>query len=143
MAQTWRYEGIALPVGRPEVVATWPFPLDMRQTRWEVEHAEVWVKIHPSSRYVLRWTLHAYDFRRNGGVEVSDYTLQGTATGEYSALPGVTWAEWDHRGRLIYTRDGQLYAGSPAPTATATTMLADFNDQRPYEPATPAWARRW
>jgi hypothetical protein len=63
---------------------------------------------------------------------------------ESVSLPGVEWADWDHRGRLVYARAGKLFAmdvsgGYPG----VEVELADFNAAKPEYVETPAWARVW
>jgi hypothetical protein len=58
-------------------------------------------------------------------------------------LDGLRWADWDHRGRLVFTRQGQLFAINPEDFSSHLTPIADFNAQK-FEPIeAPGWARRW
>jgi len=120
-----------------------PFPISSRRRRWEAEQPTVWQKVHPSGRYRLRWTLRAYDFGRLGGTEVSDFAIEADEPGTRVPLVGATWAEWDQRGRLVFAREGQLYATSATEPRDEAIMRADFNDQRPYDLPAPDWARTW
>jgi hypothetical protein len=62
-----------------------------------------------------------------------------TATGE-AALRGVTWADWDQRGRLVLVRRGVLYACEPGARPRA---VANLNPREPERVEAPDWARRW
>jgi hypothetical protein len=58
-------------------------------------------------------------------------------------LDGIRWADWDHRGRLIFTRQGQLFAVNPEDFSSDIPPIADFNAQS-FEPIeAPGWAKRW
>ena len=120
-----------------------PFPMSSRRRQWVAERPTIWQKAHPSGRYRLRWILRAHEFDRLGGAEVSDYEIEEVASRMRVPVVGATWTEWDQRGRLIFARDGQLHATSAAEPGGAAAMLADFNDQRPYELPAPDWARTW
>lgn len=55
----------------------------------------------------------------------------------------TTWADWDHRGRLVCAVDGMLYALDPAEPNANRTLIADFNGQT-FEPIqAPDWATKW
>lgn len=51
-------------------------------------------------------------------------------------VDGAEWTGRDHRGELVFTRDGKLFRKS----ARRTVELADFNDRTPSPTAAPAWA---
>ena len=47
----------------------------------------------------------------------------------------ATWADWDHRGRLVVARDGRLWVWN---AAAGLSMIEDFNGQVPDpQPAPP------
>ena len=58
-------------------------------------------------------------------------------------LAGVDWADWDHRGRLVAARRGQILALNPIMPNEDVTILADVNDQRPNPQPAPEWAQHW
>lgn len=60
-------------------------------------------------------------------------------------LPGVTWAGWDRRGRLTYTRGGRLLAATLDDDGQwCEVLLADFDDGRVPDPRpSPDWAQQW
>lgn len=51
---------------------------------------------------------------------------------------GADWSGRDARNRLIFARDGRLYAR----TGASDVQLADFRDLRPNPQPPPDWARR-
>jgi hypothetical protein len=57
-------------------------------------------------------------------------------------LPGVDWADIDQRGRLVFTRDGKLFACASITDGLNEAMeLADFNAST-FEPMeAPEWAK--
>jgi len=59
-------------------------------------------------------------------------------------IEGAFWAEWDQKGRLVFTRDGKVFAGEFDDHGQMTPLeLADFNADV-FEPReAPAWAREW
>jgi hypothetical protein len=72
------------------------------------------------------------------------YSLRRSPTGREYVVKGANWADWDQRGRLVFARDGKLFAARvDHPRELAVRELANFNEERP-EPmeASPA-ARRW
>src|SRR6266542_6582676 len=92
-----------------------------------------------------RWTAeaHAHEIGWNprafGGPHVVEYALR-LADERVEALPDVTWADWDQRGRLVGAQYGRLLhwqvPGGP-------TVLADFNQQEPETLPPPPWAQTW
>ena len=77
------------------------------------------------------------DFRAYGGPHVIDYALR--IRRDEIPLGRGTWADWDHRGRLILARDGRLlhWRGGDE------HEIADFNPQTPEPAPSPAEARAW
>jgi hypothetical protein len=73
-----------------------------------------------------------------------DCALVDLANGNRSALEGVTWADWDQQGRLVFTSDGKVFAGEfDSQGQMISHELADFNADT-FEPReAPAWAREW
>ena len=55
-------------------------------------------------------------------------------------LAGATWADWDHRGDLVFVRDGRLFRQR---LQRGPKQLADFNDHRPQHIIAPLQASRW
>jgi len=54
------------------------------------------------------------------------------------------WADWDHRGRLVFTKKGILHAAEVfAHGVSASSLLADFNTNKPERKESPAWASTW
>lgn len=58
-------------------------------------------------------------------------------------LDGVTWADWDQQGRLVFARAGKLFACQVMGGTVQETELVDFNDRQPDPTPAPAWATTW
>ncbi|MEO7716062.1 MAG: hypothetical protein ABIY70_07660 [Capsulimonas sp.] len=70
------------------------------------------------------------------------YTLRTPS--DLLILTGVDWADVDQRGRLVFTRDGKVFAcNSMENGLDGAIELADFNSST-FEPlAAPEWAKAW
>ena len=79
------------------------------------------------------------DFTSYGGRHVVEYALRDEASGDVQDLGRATWADWDHRGRLMIARDGVLGEWKDGVFAE----LADFNDHAPEARPSPPEAREW
>jgi hypothetical protein len=59
-------------------------------------------------------------------------------------LDGAIWADWDQQERLVFARDGKLYAGEiDAEGQLSERELADFNADTFEAKEAPAWAQEW
>ena len=56
---------------------------------------------------------------------------------------GVEWVEWDQRHRLVFAKDGCLFADELDQPEQSPQLLADFNGQRYHAVETPQWAKYW
>jgi hypothetical protein len=77
-------------------------------------------------------------FDTYGGRHAVEYALLDD--GEVRPLGRGTWADWDHRGRLIIAQDGRLLEYQRDGNLRE---IADFNGQTPDPQPSPAWAREW
>jgi hypothetical protein len=101
-------------------------------------HASMWERPHPTEPMTLTM-MHVFeDFRRFGGPYSVSYSVT-TADGREHVIGEATWADWDHRGRLVVTRGGCLSIWHPSGTFE---LIEDFNDQTPDPQPAPDWARR-
>lgn len=61
-----------------------------------------------------------------------------------TSIQGAVWADWDKRGRLVYAKQGKLFAVDIGhPNETRSQELADFNSSRPRRTKPPHWAQKW
>jgi hypothetical protein len=55
----------------------------------------------------------------------------------------ASWADWDTWDRLVFVRDGRLFAAPLSSFTLRAEELFDFNPFYPHELAAPDWAKRW
>jgi hypothetical protein len=105
---------------------------------------EVWHKASPNREHVLiRRVLGFFGLR--GGITrawVEDFSVRPKTSEREYPLPEAEWAEWDHAGRLVIARAGQLIAVDCA-SGLRESILADFNDARPEDLRVPNDAKCW
>jgi hypothetical protein len=71
-----------------------------------------------------------------------EYTLR--SRGRDYSLERVEWCDIDHNGRLVFARDGKLYAvTNPKNGIENLEVLADFNVEKPEAIPPPSWALHW
>jgi hypothetical protein len=110
---------------------------------WERAHdsaEEVWQRPNPAGNLTLLMTLSAPGIAGCGGRSIADYALQPQPDGEVMPLGRATWADWDHRGRLVLARDGRLFQWQPS---GSLQQIADFNPLQPEPRPAPPWATSW
>jgi hypothetical protein len=85
---------------------------------------------------------HKYRLIMNDDSTILTYSVVRKAD-EKEFLVSDTWADWDHRGRLVYVEEGKLYAGRLGTDEIEPQLLADFNPNRPKLIKAPEWATTW
>jgi hypothetical protein len=56
----------------------------------------------------------------------------------------VSWVDWDQNGRLVFARDGSIFAGNIDGKSEITERkLIDLNDSTPDAFLAPSWASQW
>lgn len=104
----------------------------------------VYAKAKPDSSLSLVFTATHY---YSGGAVGNDshvYQVQDTQRKTTTPLPGVIWADWDQRGRLVYAQDGKLFTTDISSSGKLQPVeLADFTpaDRKRVHP--PASAGQW
>ena len=99
----------------------------------------IWQKYHPGKQYLLVSEAHREpDFKT-----IFLHYLIHTVSGERTQLKDVTWVDWDQEGRLVFARDGQLFASETPQSPLEVHMIADFRANTPASILSPDWARRW
>jgi hypothetical protein len=54
------------------------------------------------------------------------------------------WADWDQQGRLVFARDGKIFAARIVDGGSIVEReLADLNFSKPSPIAPPPWAKEW
>lgn len=102
----------------------------------------IWEKPRPDSPMLLRMTEFGLDYRHMGEKHVLDFSLISPDQPEI-LIQGAEWADWDQRGRLVYAKDGQLFADDLSQPSLTPRLIADLNDMRPEPLVPPAWAKQW
>jgi hypothetical protein len=111
---------------------------------WRWKDPAIWQRAHPFyDRYFLAMRWYGYITEHYPGPMIQEYALGDRTENKEIALEGANWADWDQRGRLVYARDGQVFAQEPDQVGTFARPLADFNDQKFEAIAAPDWAQRW
>ncbi|MEX0750180.1 MAG: hypothetical protein WD359_05165, partial [Dehalococcoidia bacterium] len=104
-------------------------PIDEPKTTWE--------RRQPAGDITLvRAPALDVDVASDGGRHVDSYALQ-FADGEVEVLGRATWADFDHRGRLVMAQDGRLVEWQ---RGRGMREIADFNGQSPVTDKSPSWA---
>ena len=100
---------------------------------------EIREKSNPSGSQLLRLTR---------SIEILDYSE------EFAVLPGgesvavgidrASWVDWDQQGRLVFARDGKVFAGHiDAEGHLVEDELMDLNSSKPEPMPPPEWAAKW
>ena len=98
-----------------------------------------WERTSPDGKRTLVMMERADgDFTSFGGRHVVEYAVRDQR-GEVEDIGRATWADWDHRGRLLVARDGVGVLQS----LREFTTIADFNGQTPQPESSPPVARVW
>jgi hypothetical protein len=102
---------------------------------------EAWQRPAPGGDRTLVMTLRSnLAFGAYGGRHVVEYAVRPEPTGEAVPIGQATWADWDHRGRLVVARDGRLWCWQGP---GSLEEIADFNGQVPEPAPAPRWASSW
>jgi hypothetical protein len=96
---------------------------------------QVWSKEGEGGKYAL--SQMTPDFHQYS------YSLKTLDDDQTIPMTDVTWADWDQRGRLVFTRHGKLFAVPPSGTIDTATEIGDFTDRQFEEVVAPEWARNW
>ncbi len=100
-----------------------------------------WERTDPTGRQTLVMTeLSESSFEEFGGPHITHYSVRDESSGDEQDLGRLDWADWDHRGRLVYARDGRLcqWRASEKPH-----VIADLRAQEPDPQPSPPEARIW
>jgi hypothetical protein len=108
---------------------------------WRTERAEVWERQSPSAPIVLRRSTDAICFKRAGGPYLESFRLIQDS-GELP-VPGAGWADWDQAGRLVFVREGRVFAGAVEGGRLVERELIDLNANAPSRLEAPESATRW
>ncbi len=81
------------------------------------------------------------------GYHKMEYALFEKTKGRWDerAFEAVSWADFDDAGRLVFAKEGKLFAvrGTQAGPELEVDLLADFDDRKPSRVIAPPLARKW
>ncbi len=102
---------------------------------------EVWEKRDPDDAVKLCRQLDDVDFLRFGGPYCEAVWLE--TGGDLIPIDGAAWADWDTWERLVFVRDGRLFAATLTAAGLQARELYDFNPLQPRQLPPPRWAQQW
>jgi len=110
---------------------------------WDVNPPEQWRKLHPKrENFELDMSITGI-----GGQDVSWYQIEYRVLERNNVAFDIglaDWADWDHRGHLVFAKSGRLFRKSLARSAAESPVeIADFNALKFEEVAAPLKAQRW
>lgn len=119
------------------------FPHSKSGTR-TTEQEEVFSRRSACGQYDLLMTRKAIDFEAYGGPGVLVFSLRQVSAGKMTDLGPGTWADWDHRDRLILAREGTLlHYELSEEGGFLPRLIYDFNGDRPLAIQSPPEASSW
>jgi len=102
-------------------------------------HPYIWQKYHPGKHFLLvTEASREPDFKT-----IFSHALVDTVSGKRTEIKGATWVDWDQEGRLVFAKDGRLFASETPQSALEVHMIADFRANTPASILSPDWAKRW
>lgn len=117
---------------------------------WQIEnrgYPKLFRTIQPELRE--KWnpgSSHLIRLKRS--IECLDYseefTVQTIGHDSDTTIAGASWVDWDQQGRLVYAKDGKIFAASTKSSGELSEkLLADFNGSKPEPLEAPQWAQKW
>ena len=95
-------------------------------------------KQNPRGKQMPTMTRTLSGFRSDEDIDVS------YDEGKHWHLKGAAWADWDQRGRLVFARDGRLFALHAEDIGLKEPQeLIDMNNHKPAPTEVPEWAKSW
>jgi hypothetical protein len=73
-----------------------------------------------------------------------EFALRSVKSSGMSTVERASWVDWDQQGRLVFARDGKIFAGEISSNCRIREkLIADFNSNKPESKAPPEWATKW
>ncbi len=110
--------------------------------RWVTKQPEIWMRPSTTGNHRLVWRTEAIDFEHPGGPYLERFIVVHE-NGREEALEEASWAEFDHRGRVVFVENGNLRAWNPAAEYRSNSLLRRFSIEEHRHVRSPAWAREW
>lgn len=108
---------------------------------WVFDQPLVLRKWSHAGNYALIYRHIGYWSGGDGAWYQVEYSLKKKGDEIEHPLPGAVWADWDQEERLVFAREGKIFAASYPDFEEVE--LADFNDSRFKPIPSPDWATRW
>jgi hypothetical protein len=116
----------------------------LRNGEWITQLDERCVKSDTTRRFELEMTLTGIKSQTPGASFVFKYMLRDVVNQKACPVDADNWADWDRSGRLLFSKDGQLFAAQPMPGADLDPRrVADFTGNKFEEVKSPASALVW
>ncbi len=100
---------------------------------------EVREKVGPNRTHAIRLTrsIEELDYSEEFAVRHVKQSLM-------TEIKRASWADWDQQGRLVFARDGKVFAASIRENGNlAEELLIDLNPSKPDPQPPPEWATKW
>jgi hypothetical protein len=100
---------------------------------------EIREKVGPDGTHAIRFTR---------SIEHLDYSeefaVRHLKKFFMTEIDRASWADWDQQGRLVFARDGKIFAASIGDKGNLVEdLLVDLNPAKPEPHAPPEWATKW
>jgi hypothetical protein len=102
---------------------------------------ELWEKTKPGTAIKLCRRVEDIDFKAFGGPYSETFWIE--ADHDLVPIEGASWADWDYWDRLVFVRDGRLYAATLSAPDLQIRELYDCDPHKHRPVVTPDWARHW
>lgn len=117
---------------------------------WKTEYRgypEMYATLQPEIREKVAPD-HMQVIRLTRSVERLDYSEEFSVGREKQSLmtdiKRASWVDWDQQGRLVFARDGAVFAASIKDTGNLTEeLLIDLKSFEPDPQPAPEWATKW
>jgi hypothetical protein len=122
----------------------WEWAGDVSHADWGGQATATWRKTGRVERgTIVRQQVPADRQRTPRGRHLYLYQHVPSSGEPSGVLEGAAWADWDRRGRLVFARDGRIFAADAERPAADPRELIDLNRMTPEPLPAPGAARRW
>jgi hypothetical protein len=100
---------------------------------------ELWEKANPERTHVIQLirSIECLDYSE-------EFIVRNITQPRMTQFDRASWVDWDQQGRLVFARDGKLFAGSINSRGQwDENLLIDLNPARPESLPPPEWATKW
>ena len=100
---------------------------------------EVREKTNPNRTHAVRLTrsIECLDYSE-------DFAIRDVRQFLVANIARASWVDWDQQGRLVFARDGKIFAASIKGDSNLTEeLLIDLNPLKPKPISPPQWATKW